>query len=223
VVRGGQSQDPGGLPLGGQSQDPYSYSNYDNNNNNNMPNYEDGFANYNPPAENDAEHLFQETVQERVDKWRATQNEMYQNLSADQEANPRDEQGRVKLLASVGKGSRALIFFILMWRDIHLFELADQSLKGNLRLMAVVPLTAMFIGNLAGVVASLTSPGHAAKKRLKAILNLDKLVEALMLIWYFIRLTIAPSKYVPREIFIANTLHSVFFLIQCQAFTRVNW
>jgi hypothetical protein len=81
----------------------------------------------------------------------------------------------------------------------------------------------MFVGNLAGVIASLTSPGHAAKKRLKAILNLDKLVEALMLIWYFIRLTIAPSKYVPREIFIANTLHSVFFLIQCQAFTRVNW
>jgi hypothetical protein len=149
--------------------------------------------------------------------------ERSQNLSAEQQANPRDEQGRMKLLAHVGKGSRAFIFFVLMWRDIHLFELADQTMKGATRLMAVVPLTLLFIGNLAGVVTSITSPGHSAKKRLKAILNLDKFVEVILLVWYFIRLTVAPSKYVPREIFISNTLHSIFFLIQCQAYTRVTW
>jgi hypothetical protein len=76
-----------------------------------MPNYKDGFANYNPHAENDAEHLFQETVQERVDKWRATQNELYQSLSANQEANPHDKQGCMKLLASVGKGRQALFLY----------------------------------------------------------------------------------------------------------------
>jgi hypothetical protein len=205
---------------GGQSQDPYSNTNYEENS---APNYEDGYANYSPPDPNDAEHLFQETVQERVDKWRSTQVERSQNVSEEQQANPRDEQGRMKLLASVGKGSRAFIFFVLMWRDIHLFELADQTMKGATRLMAVVPLTLLFIGNMAGVIASITSPGHSAKKRLKAILNLDKFVEVILLVWYFIRLTVAPSKYVPREIFISNTLHSIFFLIQCQAYTRVTW
>lgn len=148
-----------------------------------------------------------------------------QSRTTMQDLNPRDEQGRMKLIASVSKGSRAFIFFVLMWRDIHLFETADQSLKsgGVLRLMAVIPLTLLFIGNMAGVVASFTSPGHATKKRMKAILNLDKIVEVLLLGWYFLRLTVLPSKFIPRELFIANTLHSVFFLIQCQAFTRVTW
>lgn len=196
----------------GQSADP-----------NNYPNYDAGIpTDYNPPstAENDP---FQETVQERVENWRSQQQQKYQSLSPEQEANPRDEKGRMKLLASVGKGSRALIFFVMMWRDIHLYEVADQALKGMFRLIVVVPLVGLFIANLAGMLVSLSAPGHSSKKRLKAILNLDKFLEAIMLFWYFIRLTVAPSRYVPREIFIASTLHSVFFLIQCQAFTRVSW
>lgn len=137
--------------------------------------------------------------------------------------SPRDAEGRMKLLTSVSKGSRALIFFLLLWRDVHLYEVADTSLSGVSRLLIVTPLCALFLANLAGVVASLTSPGHSAKKRLKAILNLDKLVEAILICYNFIRLTVWPAKYAPREVFIANTLHSVFFLLQSQAFTRVTW
>lgn len=216
------------LVRGGQSPaDPYSnnYAGYNHpppTQNTNNP--EDGFANYNPPTDlPDTEHLFQETVQDRVDKWRQEQMAQSQKMTPLQEINPRDSQGRMKLLASVSRGSRALIFFIVMWRDIHLFELADQSFKGIRRTFTVIPLILLFIGNLAGVVASFTSPSHSSKKRMKAILNLDKLVEVLLLFWYFIRLTIFPTKHVPREIFVAKTLHSVLFLVQLQAFTRVNW
>jgi hypothetical protein len=215
-VRGGQQS----------SEDPYSnYAGY--NPPPDPPNQyapEDGFANYNPPTDlPDTEHLFQETVQERVDKWRQAQMEHSQQMTPEQEINPRDAQGRMKLIASVSRGSRALIFFIIMWRDIHLFEVADQNFKGVRRLLCVVPLILLFIGNLAGVVASFTSPGHSSKKRMKAILNLDKLVEMLLLVWYFIRLTVFPTKHVPREIFVAKTFHSVLFLVQLQAFTRVTW
>lgn len=129
----------------------------------------------------------------------------------------------MKLITSVSKGSRSLIFFLLLWRDVHLYEVADTTLKGLTRLMVVTPLCALFLANLAGVVASVTSPSHSAKKRLKAILNLDKLVEALLICYNFIRLTILPAQYIPREVYIANTLHSVFFLLQSQAFTRVTW
>jgi hypothetical protein len=87
----------------------------------------------------------------------------------------------------------------------------------------VVPLCLLFLANLAGVVASFTSSQHSAKKRLKAILNLDKLVECLLILHNFLRLTLVPSKYIPREVYIASTLHSVFFILQAQAFTRVNW
>jgi hypothetical protein len=67
------------------------------------------------------------------------------------------------------------------------------------------------------------SPPYSAKRRLKGILNLDKLLEVILISFYLIRLTIAPSKYTPREIFISNTLHSVFFIIQSQAFTKLSW
>jgi hypothetical protein len=174
-------------------------------------------------AKQDAEHIFQETVQDRVDKWRSDQMQQRQQRSAAEEADLRDSTGRVKLMATVGKGSRAIIFFLLMWRDIHLFEVADNSLKGGMRIFGVVPLTVLFIANLAGVIFSLSIAGPATKKRLKAILNLDKMLEIVLIMWYFLRLTVYPSKYVPREIYIASMLHSVFFIIQCQSFTRITW
>jgi hypothetical protein len=174
-------------------------------------------TNTDPTQEN--QDPFQESVQDRVDEWRNNQREYAASLRD----SPRDEKGRFKLLTSVSKGSRALIFFVLMWRDIHLYEIADQSRTGIARLVLVVPLTILFIANMAGAVASLTSPSHSAKRRLKGILNLDKLLEVLLIVFYLIRLTIAPSKYTPREIFISNTLHSVFFIIQSQAFTKLSW
>ena len=227
-LRGGQSSTDPYYP---QNYAGYSSSQQDPRTTNNNYNPEDGFANYNPPPTQplssdipeNTDHLFQETVQERVDKWRQAQIAQSQEMTPGQEMNPRDAQGRMKLIASVSRGSRALIFFMIMWRDIHLFELADQSFKGVRRLFTVVPLILLFIGNLAGVVASFTSPSHSSKKRMKAILNLDKLVEALLLVWYFFRLTIFPTKHVPRELFVAKTLHSVLFLVQLQAFTRVTW
>lgn len=139
------------------------------------------------------------------------------------QASPRDEKGRMKLLTSVSRGSRVMIFFFLLWRNVHLYEVADQGAKGLKRLLLVTPMVFLFLGNLMGVVFSLSSPGHAAKRRLKAILNLDKFVEVILIAYSFVRLTVAPSKYVPREVFIANMFHSFIFILQCQAFTRLSW
>ena len=228
TIRGGQSGDPYQQPAYYAPSAPSSSSSSGNGNGNSQD-YENGFANYNPPSPSgdidDREaSLFQESIQDRHDKWRSAQIERYANLTPEQEYNPRDEQGRMKLLSSVSKGSRAFIFFVLMWRDIYLFEVTDLSIKGSLRKMITRGLlTTVFLGNLAGVVTSVTSQGHSAKNRLKAILNLDKVVETALLIWNLGRVTLFPSKYVPREIFVAGILHSVLFLIQCQAFTRVNW
>lgn len=188
---------------------------------NNFPPDQTPFASGDPYHDDDPpDH---ETVQERVNAWRQQQQSTASHMTPEQVASPRDERGRMKLLTSVSKGSRALIFFMLMWRDVHLYEVADQTFKGFIRLVTVIPLLMLFIGNLAGAVASVTSPSHSAKKRLKAILNLDKLVEAIMILYSFGRLTLFPSKYTPREIYIANTLHSVFFILQSQAFTRLTW
>lgn len=213
-----------------------------------FPESSSSFTDKSYPDDDPPDH---ETVQERVNAWRKYQQvkwwkntrphlskncsnntmypiytlyqETYSHLSQGEVESNRDAQGRIKLLVHVGRGSRVLIFFILMWRNVHLYEVADQTFQGWLRLITVIPLLLLFISNLAGAVASLTSPSHSAKKRLKAILNLDKFVEMLMIVFNFGRLTLFPSKYTPREIYIANTLHSVFFILQSQAFTRLTW
>ena len=174
--------------------------------------------------------------QERIDAWRQSQRELQaQNKQA---YSLRDSQGRMKLLTPLSKSARALLFFIMMWRDVHLFEVADQLAtyarsqnlpnSGLVRLIRVVPLVSLFVGNLAGCVCSFTAPSHSSKTRLKTILNANKLLEVLLMVWYLGRLTVFPGNansalYVPREIYIAGTLHSVLFLLQCQAYTKLSW
>lgn len=89
--------------------------------------------------------------------------------------------------------------------------------------MGVMPLTFLFVANMAGAVASITSAGHSSKKRLKAILNLNKLSEVLLILWHVRKLIFSTSNLVPREIYISNILHSVFFILQCHAVTRFVW
>ena len=112
----------------------------------------------------------------------------------------------------------------MLWRDVHLYETADTSFPNGLtRTMLVLPTCVLMLANLAGAVTSITSPHHKSKKRLKTILNLNKLVEVLLIVYYFGRLTLFPPKAMLREVYVANILHSVFFLMQCQSCTRLNW
>jgi hypothetical protein len=177
-------------------------------------------SDYSPEYYQDVEPPIHETtVQDKIDTWRAQQR---QRAEATQ-YSMRDDQGRVKLLTSVGKGSRVLIFFVLMLRDIHLYEVADASHKGLARMLCVTPLIILFLSNMLGAFASLASPSHATKKRLKVILNLDKCLEVVLMVFYLLRLTIFPPAHIPREIFIANIFHSVFFILQAQTYTRLSW
>ena len=131
--------------------------------------------------------------------------------------------GRVKLVATVSKASRAFIFFILLWRDVYLYEVADTFLSGTLRLVTVLPLCLLFLSNLAGMVTTFTSPHHRTKKRLKAILNLDKVVEIVLMGYHLGRLTLFSQSQALKEPHIAGILHSVVYFLQCQACTRLTW
>ncbi len=167
-----------------------------------------------------------ESVEERLANWRAQQQYKYEHQTPLEAANPRDDDGRMKLLASVSKGSISLFFFILMWRSVHHYELADQSFKGTLRLLMVFPTIVLFLGNMVACLASVMSSsnsGRSAKKRMKAVLNLNKLVEISLIGYNIIRLLAFPSKHVVREIYVGRTLTCFLFVIQCQLFTKVTW
>jgi hypothetical protein len=166
-----------------------------------------------------------ESVEERLQSWRQAQQYKYEHQSPIDAANPRQEDGKLKLLASVGRGSIAMFFFLLMWRSVHHYEMADTSFQKNglLRIMMVTPPVILFLGNMAGCVGSLVSPTSSSKKRMKAILNLNKLMELSLMTYNILRLVIFPSRFVLREIYVGRVLSNFLFLIQCQLFTKVTW
>jgi len=183
-----------------------------------------GEPNVAPPytSSNEAEQPHQ-SFEDQAAAWRQYQQERQRNQTPEQAASATDEDGRMKLLASVSRTSLSFWFFVLVWRSVHHYELADKCWKGNTRLALVIPPVALFIGNLAGCVSSLTGPKNVTKKRLKAILNLDKLVEAVLLVYNVLRLTVYPSKYTPREIYVGRLFHNFLYIISCQMFTKVTW
>ncbi len=96
--------------------------------------------------------------------------------------------------------------------------------------MMVIPTVVLFLGNMVGCVVSLmsssntgSSAGRATKKKMKAVLNLNKLVELCLIFYNVMRLIFFPSKYVVREIYVGRTLTNFLFIIQCQLFTKVTW
>jgi hypothetical protein len=111
----------------------------------------------------DGDDPLHETFQDRVDSWKQKQQEFSETAME----SSRDDQGRLKLLTSVSRGSRATVFIILLFRNLHFYEVADSKHRGLKRLMLVTPVCLLFLGNLAGAVASFTSASHSAKKRLK--------------------------------------------------------
>ena len=73
----------------------------------------------------------------------------------------------MKLLTSVSKGSRAIIFFFLMWRNVHLYEVAVSNLSHSgvvWRGLVSTLLVGLFLANMAGALLSFSpSTTHATK------------------------------------------------------------
>lgn len=176
-----------------------------------------------PPTNYDYGANDHESVEERLEKWRSQQQYKYEQQSPLDAMNPREEDGKMKLLASVSRGSIAMFFFILMWRSVHHYEMADGGFKGLTRLVMVIPPVLLFVGNMSGCVGSILSSGGLGKKRMKAVLNLNKLVEVCLMAYNIFRLVFAPSKLVLKEIYVGRTLSCFVFFIQCQLFTKVTW
>jgi hypothetical protein len=184
------------------------------------------------------------SVQEQFNSWKLQQMQQQQSSSsASSNSSPYvDSKGQTKLLVSINKTSRAVIFFIYMWRILHLYEnvsggsnsitiATTQSFTPNSLLklrptsLLSVPLLLLFMSNMIATITLVISSetNHTTKKRLKAILNMNKFVEVIVIIYTFARLTIIPSPYVTKEIYIGRILHAILFIIQGQAYTRFSW
>lgn len=155
-----------------------------------------------------------------------TPQDRYEHYTPEQLNSIVDDEGRTKLLTSMSRTSVPIVFFVLLTRSIHHYELADASFRGSKRLLFVLPAVALFLCNLSGVVVgALTSINGrgGTKRRLKAILNFNKFVEVLCGLYNVSRLAAFPSKYVPREVYVARTVTNFMFLSFCQIYTKITW
>ena len=132
-----------------------------------------------------------------------------------------------KLTQFLGAGSKvslSAIFFMLMWRSLHHYEVAN-SFKGLKRTLLVTPIVLLFLGDLFACVTAFTTglDSHVAKRRAKAVLNLGKIVEAVLFIHNVIKMTVLPSIYVPQEIFIAGAIHNFVIINILHQYTKLSF
>ena len=182
------------------------------------------------------------SVQERLDTWKQQQQQLQQQQPSSSSSSYVDAKGQTKLLVSIGQTSRAVIFFIYMWRIWHLYESVVAASSAGSSTSAVsgvittllsfrpvtlltIPLALLFVGNLLATLTLVvsTTTNHTTKKRCKAILNGNKFVEVVNMAYTLMRLVVAPSPDVTKEIYMGRILHSMLFLIQGQAYTRFSW
>jgi len=198
-----------------------------------------GMGEYNPYVAGGSDgNLNRETVEDRMAAWRRQQQAKHESQTLEEAASAVDEQGRFKLFTTASRFSISIFFFVLMWRTVHHYELADATFTGLPRVVVAGPLVFLFLGEMMGAILGLMGgPGgegssgasggghtsHATKKRLKGVLNLHKFVELSMLVYNVLQLALLPSKYTPREIYIGRTVSNFFFLVQAQLYTKLSW
>mmetsp|Transcript_20938 Transcript_20938/g.24093 ORF Transcript_20938/g.24093 Transcript_20938/m.24093 type:complete len:297 (+) Transcript_20938:172-1062(+) len=167
------------------------------------------------------------SFEEQAAAWRKYQQENMMQQTPEQMHSPTDEQGRMKLFASTTRFSVGMWFFFLIFRSVHHFELADSVTKKNplMKVFLGVPTVSLFVMNLIGFVSVVlgTHQKGKTKKTLKAILNWNKLIEIICALYFTTRLTIFPSKNIPRELYIGQIIHNAVFVVMGQTFTKVAW
>jgi len=164
------------------------------------------------------------SVEEHFQAWQLEQQQRYENQSQLDQQNPRDEQGRVKLSFVVSRASISVLFFVLIMRSLHHFELTDKMFKKSpLRPFFIFPTIILFLSNMAGFVAAFSTPSSKTKRRMKAVINLNKLFELCQFLYCICRIIIFPNKYVERDIYVGRSLGHFIILAQCQLMTKVAW
>mmetsp|Transcript_14447 Transcript_14447/g.18883 ORF Transcript_14447/g.18883 Transcript_14447/m.18883 type:complete len:289 (-) Transcript_14447:538-1404(-) len=196
-----------------------------NNGNNNSYNY-NNFSQ--APADSSAPVAPQPSaIYDEETSWNQYQEEQYNQRQGQYDpSNPSsiDVSKLTQFLAAGSKVSLSLIFFMLMWRSLHHYEVAN-SFKGMKRTMLVTPIVLLFLGDLFACVTAFTTglDTHVAKRRAKAVLNLGKLVEAILFVYNVVKMSILPSKYIPQEIYIAGAIHNFVLITILHQYTKLSF
>jgi hypothetical protein len=152
------------------------------------------------------------------------QQRQYQHQHATPNGRPSDPKTSLFMKQINAKGL-AFCFFVMLWRALHHFEIADALVSPKQRLALVVPSLAMVITNALCLLACCVSgTSFKHKMRMKTALSLNSLIEGLLLASNVIRLLLGGTlQQTKKAEYVGQLLVNFWFLTICFSFAKMHW
>ena len=127
------------------------------------------------------------------------------------------------LVRKVNSLSIGVLFMLLVWRNLSVYELADQFVSRRMRLLTLPPLVLILLSNLFGFLMNVMRP-HGFKNLLKLILAANTSREWVELA-YNVAMVFSRSRYssIPRDVYIGRFFMNVWWIAFCVSFSRSRW
>lgn len=127
------------------------------------------------------------------------------------------------LFKQAGTASICLLFGLLIWRTLAVYEIADTFESRTLRSLTVIPTMLLLGGNIAGLGLNIMKPLNF-KNHLKAILALNIVREVVELIYNVAQLIlVGAATKLPREVYIGRLLMNLWWGTMCFSLARSRW
>jgi len=138
------------------------------------------------------------------------------NVQHPQEINP--------LMKKASETSICLLFLLLTWRTISVYELADSFSSSYMRFVTVLPIMLIFCSNIIGFALNISKPANF-KSYMKLILALNTIREFVEAFYNIFMIVIRTSEYntIPKEVYFGRFFSNIWWLSLCTSFSRSRW
>lgn len=118
--------------------------------------------------------------------------------------------------------SVAVLFFILIFRALHNYELADQMENPFKAAGVKLGLSVLMFGNSVGFLGALTRR-RGLKSVMKMTLSANALYEGLAFCASFMAILLHKTMYISRDEFMVMMFWNAMLMTMCAGYRKANW
>jgi hypothetical protein len=145
------------------------------------------------------------------------------DLRFQQQTNAQHPQYQNPLLKQANTLSICILFMLLIWRNLSVYELADAFVSNRMRTLTLPPLIMILLANLGGFLLNVMRP-QGFKNQLKVILAANIVREWAEML-YSIVMLVTNTRYssIPRDVYIGRFFMNVWWIAFCTGFSKSRW
>lgn len=127
------------------------------------------------------------------------------------------------LLKQANTVSVGILFMLLIWRNLGVYEMADQFASLRMRALTLPPMIAILLLNLGGFLLNAMRP-QGFKNQLKGVLAANTLREWVELT-FNVAMVLSRSRYssIPRDVYIGRFFMNIWWITFCVSFSKSRW